>query len=230
MAHGHMSKYCLVPMTTIELIELVGSDFVKNFQAEMDPILQPLRKHIAKGRPLSLGKELWEYAVADAIVGAEWNGAGHSLIDVKIGDEIGIDVKSVSKQTKSTNTTEASMFQNFNQDAKTHFQNNDAKGVWDIHVAGWLTKISTIKEYYLLGIIRDKTSLDCSLCGFKVVNTAINYLTEHCNFTGKSIKISGLADPDFINIRYYNSKSRLEIMFTKKCWTDPNYSLPIYKF
>ena len=119
---------------------------------------------------------------------------------------------------------------NFNQDAKTHFQNSDAEGVWNIHVAGWLTKITTIKEYYLLGIIRDKATLDCSLCGFKVTNTTINYLAEHCNFTGKSIKISGLADPDFINVRYYNSKSRLEIMFTKKCWTDNNYCLPIYKF
>jgi hypothetical protein len=225
-----MSSYCLSPMSVTELNTLVGADFVKNFQAEMDPILQPLRKHIAKGRPLSLGKELWEYAVADAIAGAEWNGAGHSLIDVKISDDIGIDVKSVSKQKKSTNTTEASMFQNFNQDAKQYFENKNSNGVWNIHVAGWLTKISTIKEYYLLGIIRDKATLDCSLCGFKVTNTAVAYLEENCNFTGKSIKVSGLADPDFINIRYYNSKSRLEIMFTKKCWTDSNYCLPIYKF
>jgi hypothetical protein len=225
-----MSSYCLSPMSVTELTTLVGADFVKNFQAEMDPILQPLRKHIAKGRPLSLGKELWEYAVADAIAGAEWNGAGHSLIDVKISDDVGIDVKSVSKQKKSTNTTEASMFQNFNQDAKQYFENKNSNGVWNIHVAGWLAKISTIKEYYLLGIIRDKATLDCSLCGFKVTNTAIAYLEENCNFTGKSIKVSGLADPDFINIRYYNSKSRLEIMFTKKCWTDSNYCLPIYKF
>ena len=225
-----MRSYCLSPMPVTELTTLVGADFVKNFQAEMDPILQPLRKHIAKGRPLSLGKELWEYAVADAIAGAEWNGAGHSLIDVKISDNVGIDVKSVSKQKKSTNTTEASMFQNFNQDAKQYFENKNSNGVWNIHVAGWLTKISTIKEYYLLGIIRDKATLDCSLCGFKVTNTAIAYLEENCNFTGKSIKVSGLADPDFINIRYYNSKSRLEIMFTKKCWTDSNYCLPIYKF
>ena len=225
-----MSKYCLTPMPTTEITALVGVDFVKNFQAEMDPILQPLRKHIAKGRPLSLGKELWEYAVADAIAGAEWNGAGHSLIDVKIGNNIGIDVKSVSKQKKSTNTTEASMFQNFNQDAKTHFQNNNAEGVWNIHVTGWLFKIATVKEYYLLGIIRDKATLDCSLCGFKVTNTAIDYLDENCAFTGKSIKVSGIADSAFINVRYYNSKSRLEIMFTKKCWTDVNYCLPIYKF
>lgn len=225
-----MSSFCLEPMTVTELSALIGKDFVKKFQAEMDPVLQPLRKHIAKGRPLSLGKELWEYAVTDSIPGAEWNGAGHSLIDVKIGNDIGIDVKSVSKESKKKFTAEASMFQNFDQDAKTHFTNGDANGVWDIHVNGWLAKISTIKEYYLLGIIRDKDTLDCSLCGFKVVNTVLPYLQENCVFRNKSIKIFGIADQDFINVRYYNSKSRLEIILTKKCWTDPVYSLPIYKF
>lgn len=225
-----MSLYCINPLKVGELKDLIGQDFVSNFQAEMDPVLLPLRKHIAKGRPLSLGKELWEYAVADAINGAEWNGAGHSLIDVKLGDNIGIDVKSVSKQHRSVNTTEASMFQNFNQDAKTHFTNKDAHGVWNIHVSGWLDKIKQIKEYYLLAIVRDKESLDCSLCGFKATPMDIVFENSKCDFNKASLKLSGLADPNFINIRYYNSKSRLEITFTKKCWTDNNYSLPIYKF
>ena len=39
-----------------------------------------------------------------------------------------------------------------------------------------------------------------------------------------------MADPEFAKVRYYNSKSRLEILFQQKCWTDPNYSFPIYKF
>jgi len=223
-------SYSINPLTVNELTDLIGKDFVSNFQKEMDPVLQPLRKHIALGRPLSLGKELWEYAVADAIDGAEWNGAGHSLIDVRIGSDIGIDVKSVSKQTRSSNTTEASMFQNFNQDAKTHFTNRNSQGVWDIHVAGWLEKIQNIKEYYLLAIVRDKASLDCSLCGFKAENNKLDYLAERCTFNNASMKILDIADPEFINIRYYNSKSRLEITFTKKCWTDKNYALPIYRF
>lgn len=223
-------SYSINPLTVDELTDLIGKDFVVNFQKEMDPVLQPLRKHIALGRPLSLGKELWEYAVADAINGAEWNGAGHSLIDVRIGNDIGIDVKSVSKQTRSSNTTEASMFQNFNQDAKTHFSNRNSQGVWDIHVAGWLDKIQNIKEYYLLAIVRDKESLDCSLCGFKAENNKLDYLAERCTFNNASMKIADIADPEFINIRYYNSKSRLEITFTKKCWTDKNYALPIYRF
>ena len=222
--------YCLVPMTVNEINKLVGKDFVTTFQKRMDNYLAGFREDIKKGRPLSLGKETWEYAVADSIPGADWNGAGHSLIDVKIGDKIGIDVKGVSKQSKSKNTTEASMFQNFNQDAKTHFTNKDAQGVWDIHVEGWLKKLSSVNEYYMLGIIRDKESLDCSLCGFKVANTKSKFITENFSFNNASIKIFGLADTDFVNIRYYNSKSRLEIIFTEKCWSDPKYALPIYKF
>ena len=222
--------FCLTPMTATEISTLVGANFVNTFQAEMDNILAPLRKHIALGRPLSLGKELWEYAVSDSIPGAVWNGAGHSLIDVKIGTDVGIDVKSVSKQEHSKLTTEASMFQNFDQNAKTHFSQKNVQGVWNIHVQGWLNKISTIKEYYMLGIIRDKATLDCVLCGFKVVNNGIS-LQECANrFTSATIKFQGLADTDFVDIHYYNSKSRLEIKFKRKCWTDPSYYLNIYKF
>jgi len=222
--------YCLVPMTVTELTALITPSFIPEFQKRMDGYLNGYREDIKKGRPLSIGKETWEYAVADSIPNADWFGAGHSLIDVKIGNDIGIDVKGVSKQKKSKNTTEASMFQNFNQDAKTHFTNKNAQGVWDIHVSGWLKKLDTVSEYYMLGIIRDKETLDCSLCGFKVSNKTASYLAENISFNNASIKISGLADPDFINIRYYNSKSRLEIIFTEKCWKDPIYALPVYKF
>jgi hypothetical protein len=222
--------YCITPLKTNELVGLVGTDFVERFQAEMDPVLNPLRKHIDQGRPLSLGKELWEYAVADSINKGSWNGAGKSFIDVKIGEDVGIDVKGVSKNEKSKTTTEASMFQNFNQDAKTHFQNRDAEGVWDIHVNGWLNKISEIRDYYILVIIRDKETLNCSLSGFKVMNTGIKYIKENVKFKKASMQLDGLADPKFIDIRYYNSKSRLELLFKKACWTDTNYCLPIYRF
>lgn len=222
--------YCLTPMTKNEISTLVGANFISAFQQEMDNILAPLRKHIALGRPLSLGKELWEYAVSDSIPNAVWNGAGHSLIDVKIGPDVGIDVKSVSKQAKSKQTTEASMFQNFDQNAKTHFTQKNVQGVWNIHVQGWLNKISTIKEYYMLGIIRDKATLDCILCGFKVVNTGITLSECGHRFTSATIKFQDLADPNFVDLHYYNSKSRLEIKFKRKCWTDPNYHLEIYKF
>ena len=222
--------YCLTPMTATEIGTLVGASFVTTFQQEMDSILAPLRKYIAIGRPLSLGKEIWEYAVSDSIPNAVWNGAGHSMIDVKIGKNIGIDVKSVSKQIKSQLTTEASVFQNFNQDAKTAFSQQDTQGVWDIHVQGWLNKISTIKKYYMLNIIRDKDTLDCCLCGFKVANTKISLQESSHRYTNTTIKFQDLVDPEFADIHYYNSKTRLEIKLRKKFWNDPKYHLPIYKF
>lgn len=227
---NHAMTYCLEAMTVTEISTLVGANFTNAFQTEMDSILAPLRKHITKGRPLSLGKELWEYAVSDSIPNAIWNGAGHSLIDVRIGADIGIDVKSVSKQAKSKLTTEASIFQNFNQDAKTHFGNQNTQGVWDIHIQGWLDKISTIKKYYMLGIIRDKATLDCCLCGFKVVSTSSTLAECQHRYTGTTIKFQDLVNPDFADLHYYNSKSRLEIKFKRKCWVDPKYHLPIYKF
>lgn len=223
--------YSFRPLPTTELLDLIGGDFVNQFQQQMDLVIDPLRKHIALGRPLSLGKELWEYAVADSIPGAEWNGAGHSIIDVKIGNDIGIDVKGVSKQVRSKNTTEASMFQNFDQNAKSYFIAGDAQGVWDIHVKGWLSKIAEVKNYYILGIIREKETTDCSLCGFKITPPdKLEYKQELVEFSQSSIKILGLVDPDFASIKYYNSKSRIEIVFKPQCWTNPEYALPIYKF
>ena len=98
----------------------------------------------------------------------------------------------------------------------------------DIHVQGWLDKISTIKKYYMLGIIRDKATMDCSLCGFRVVNVKTS-LDEH-RYTKTTVKFQNLIDPAFAEIHYYNSKTRLEIKLKEKCWTDPKYHLPIYKF
>jgi hypothetical protein len=217
-------------MTVKEIKSLVGKDFVKTFQKEMDEYLAPYRKNVAKGRPLSMGKELWEYAVADSIKGAEWCGAGKSIIDVRIGDNVGIDVKSVSKEQTSTSTTEASMFQSFQEETKAYFNKKDTNSIWNLFVDGWLTKVKSVKEYYLIGIVREKETLNCSLCAFKVVSTNLLYEDTLCNFTKKSMKVSGLADPAFIETRVYSSKTRLEIKFKNKVWQDPNYALPIYKF
>lgn len=222
--------YCITALTKGQLEQLVGPNFVVLFQQKMNTYINAFRDDLAKGRPLCLGKEAWEYAVSDAIQGSDWNGAGHSFIDVKIGNDIGIDVKGVSKVSTSKKTTEASMYQNFNQNAKTAFTNADAEGVWSIHVDGWLSKIKEIKDYYILGIIRDKDTLNCSLCGFKVTDINLKFDPSLISFNKASFWISGISDPDFIDVRYYNSKSRLEILFKEKCWTDQNYHMDIYKF
>lgn len=221
--------YCLEPMTVQEIQALLGKDFPKTFQTEMDLIINPLRKYIAKGYPLALGKEQWEYVVAESIPKAEWCGAGKSIIDVRVQDK-GIDVKGVSKQDKSTATTEASMFQSFQEETKAYFNAKDTQSIWNLFVDGWLKKVKSVKEYYLIGIVREKETLNCSLCCFKVAQTSLLYEDKLCNFTSKSMKVTGLGDPEFIETRVYSSKTRLEIKFKNKVWKDPKYCLQIYKF
>jgi len=221
--------YCIEPMTRSDAQTLLGQNFAEIFQAEMDFIVAPLRKYIDKGFPLALGKEQWEYVVTEAIPNATWCGAGKSLIDVSIGENKGIDVKGVGRGKKSKTTAEASMYQCFDQDAKTFFKNNDPESLWKLYVDGWIDKATKFDEYYLVAIIREKETLNCSVCCFKVTDIRPKFEKDNCRFNRCSIMINGLADPDFIKIRYYNSKSRLEILFQQKCWDDPIYSFPIYK-
>lgn len=223
-------------MTVNEITSLVGKDFVKNFQNEMDLILQPLRKHIAKGRPLSLGKELWEYAVSDAIDGGEWCGAGHSIIDVKIGKDIGCDVKSISHHIAGKMTAEASMYQTFQGGTAELFKNQDTAGLWDLFVNGWIKKVKSMKEYYMLTIVRD-SNLNCSILCFKYNNNVPAYSDTYCSFlteTGKTsdcnLKINCIADPSLMDIRIYKNKTRLELRLKQKIFSDSTFCLPIYKF
>lgn len=222
--------FCLVPMPVDDLKKLVGKDFITNFQAEIDPIILPLRKHIALGRPASMGKELWEYAVADSIVGGNWCGAGKSIVDVSIGEDVGCDVKSV--QIGKTTTTEASMFQPLSEAelASDLFKNKNKQELWKLFVDGWIKKASSIKEYYLLAIFRDRDTFNCSLAGFKVDNISVQYTEEACDFSKKSMKVSSLVDPLLADTKVYIGKTRLELRIKKSIFADPKYSMEIYKF
>jgi len=130
--------FCLTPIPVADLTKLVGTNFITQFQKEIDPVIQPLRKHIALGRPASMGKELWEYAVADSITGGKWCGAGKGIADVSIGTNIGIDVKSV--QTLKTATTEASMYQPLSETelSSEYFKNKDKQQIWNLYVSGYV--------------------------------------------------------------------------------------------
>lgn len=221
-------NYCLVPMTASEIQSLVGPNFIPSFYQEMQPVLAPLIKYIKNGRPASMGKELWEYAVADSIQGAVWSGAGKSIVDVCIGDTTGIDVKSLQKGKKST--TEASMYQYLQVErVAEHFQKQDKQALWDMFVGGWLSKVKSIPNYYLLGIIKDKETLNCHLVGFRAVVKDATYLEESCDFSRESMKVKSLADPALIDIKVYKGKTRMEMRIKDKAYNDPNYSLEIYK-
>lgn len=224
--------FCLTPIPVADLTKLVGANFITQFQKEIDPVIQPLRKHIALGRPASMGKELWEYAVADSIAGGKWCGAGKGIADVSIGTDIGIDVKSV--QTLKTATTEASMYQPLSEteSSSVFFKNQDKQQIWNLYVSGWMKKVSSIKEYYLLAIFRDSDTLNCSLAGFKISNTTLQYLDTACTFSkqNKSMVVTSIIDPTLANVKVYSGKTRLEIRIKEKIFKDPAYTMEIYKF
>lgn len=224
--------FCLTPIPVADLKKLVGVNFITQFQQEIDPVIKPLRKHIALGRPASMGKELWEYAVADSIAGGKWCGAGKGIADVSVGTNIGIDVKSV--QTLKTATTEASMYQPLSEteSSSVYFKNKDKQQIWNLYVNGWMKKVSSIKEYYLLAIFRDSDTLDCSLAGFKIDNTALQFLDTACTFSkqNKSMVVTSIIDPTLANVKVYSGKTRLEIRIKEKIFKDPAYTMEIYKF
>ena len=219
--------YCLEPMTTGELKQLVGQNFEQNFCAEVESVIAPLRKYIDQGRPPSMGKELWEYFVTDSIVGAEWCGAGKGIADVRIGDNISIDVKSL--QYKGSWTTEASLHQRLLTEESTGFYDVfDSKSLFDLLVQGWLNKVRSAGQYYLLAIIRNH-DLECRLVGLKVVNTVITYQAEDITPLKASLVVDKLIDPELAQIKLYRGKTRMEVRFNKKLFADSRYSLPIYK-
>jgi hypothetical protein len=225
-----MSNYFLKPMSVDETKTLVGENFIKNFQTEMDEYLAPYRKNVKRGRPLSMGKELWEYAVADSIDGGEWCGAGKGIADVSIGDDIRCDVKSVQNNGKIT--TEASMFQPLSENvtASEYFKNKNSNGLWNVYVDGWLKKVKSVKEYYLLFIVRDRVTLNCRLGAFTITDNNVVYNKDQCKFLTASMQIETLADPSLVEIKVYNSKTRLEIKVKEKFFDDPKYCYQIYQF
>jgi hypothetical protein len=215
-------------MTVSEIQQLVGLTFADTFHNEVKKVLAPLRKYIDQGRPPSMGKELWEYLVTDSIPGAEWCGAGKGIADVRIGENASIDVKCLQQSGKQT--TEASLYQKLlKDDTAGYYKGFDKESLWKLLVEGWIKKIKSVNQYYLLAIIRDKETLQCSLIGFKVQDTGIEYDPDFFEATTASMKVKCLIDPEFAQIKIYRGKTRMEIRFMKKLYANPAYSLPIYK-
>jgi hypothetical protein len=219
----------ITPLKVEETKRLLGDSFISTFQSEMNSIIDPLRKYLKRGFPLSMGKELWEYVVADSIQNATWNGAGNSVADVLLSNGHGIDVKTVGRSGNSKISGEASMLQSFDQENKKHFREQNGQALWENYVGGWYKKVSAFEKYYLIGIIRQKETLDCTLIMFEVTNSPPIFSEDKFDFLNKSGKLYDLVDPNFAKIRYTNSKSRIEIQFKEPSWTDPEYCLPIFR-
>ena len=97
----------------------------------------------------------------------------------------------------ASKTTESSMFQTFKDETKKHFNENNKESLWNLFVEGWFEKTKSIKNYYLMVIIREKETLDCSLCCFKVNDILLKYSQDLCNLDGKTMKIDGIVNQDY---------------------------------
>ena len=75
-----------------------------------------------------------------------------------------------------------------------------------------------------MAIIRDKKTLDCSLCCFRVNDVQINYSPNLCKLNTKTMKVDGIVNGDYADILVYSSKTRLEIKFKRKLWLTKSHS------
>ena len=111
------------------------------------------------------------------------------------------------------------------------FETKNSLGLWTTYVDGWFKKVSSITEYYLLIIVRDKITNACSIGAFKVdKNVKLNYNVTECKFNSKTMVIDSLADPELLDIKIYDTKTRMEIKVKEKFYNDPNYCYQIYDF
>ena len=201
------------PVPVEEHADLLGEDFSQCFAKEMHEYYAPFAN---KGRPIQISKETWEYAVADAIPGGEWVGAGKNVIDVST-PKINIDVKGLSCSSLKSYSTEASILQNNkleNDNFASLFENNDFTGLKDMFVEPLADKIKKTNNLYVLCAIRHKQAqdkFDVYYCLYKV--------TEHYNDTfvndmfmdaKRSVRVP-MIDSEYGKTYLYIPKRRLEI-------------------
>ena len=193
--------------------ELLGKNFNEIFTQEMSEFYAPFLK---PNRKLTLSKECWEYAVADAIPNGEWAGAGKSVIDVVAGD-ISIDVKGLSCNNYTGETTEASILQNHqskhDNTYMVFFEQSNFEGLYDIYVQSLLDKMKDIDNMYLFCATRQKKSLEVFYSLLKVVPSQLTkreFIACMHRHKDRSVNVP-LINPKYGRTYIYMPKRRLEI-------------------
>jgi hypothetical protein len=202
------------PVSICKHDNILGVDFNTKFATEMHSYYAPF---VAKNRDIQVAKETWEYAVADSIVGANWCGAGHNVVDVKtpIAD---IDVKGISNNDmeKYKLTTEASFLQNNKQKndgfAKL-FEQKKYNSLKKMFVDPLATKIKGTNNLHLLGIIREKDKRKvyyCLLAITSLVMSEEDFISKMKVEGTRSVSIP-LIDEKYGKTYIYIPKRRLEL-------------------
>jgi hypothetical protein len=207
-----MIKFTPVPISEHDVI--LGVDFNKKFAEQMQSYYKPF---IDKGRDIQVAKETWEYAVADSIVGANWCGAGHNVVDVKT-PTADIDVKGISNNDmeKYKLTTEASFLQNNKQKndgfAKL-FEQKKYNSLKKMFVDPLATKIKGTNNLHLLGIIREKNKRKVYYCLLEIKSLEISekdFISKMILDGKRSVSIP-LIDEEYGKTYIYIPKRRLEL-------------------
>jgi len=201
------------PVPVQEHDELLGSDFSNRFGEEMQVYYAPFAN---KGRPIQISKETWEYAVADAIPGGEWKGAGKNVIDVST-PTINIDVKGLSCGSLKSTSTEASILQNnkLSSDNFTSlFSKSDFTGLNEMFVEPLANKVRKAGKLYVLCAIRHKLAndkFDVYYCMYKVEEkTNKQFINEMYMDAKRSVSVP-MIDPTYGKTYLYIPKRRLEL-------------------
>lgn len=206
-----MINYSPVPIS--EHADLLGEDFANRFADEMKVYYAPFAN---KGRPIQISKETWEYAVADAVPGGEWKGAGKNVIDVST-PKINIDVKGLSCGSLNSFSTEASILQNNKLESDNFtqlFENAEFSLLKDMFVKPLQEKIKKAGKLYVLCAIRHKKGkdkFDVYYCLYKVTECEIEDFEEQMYMDAKRSVRVPMIDSVYGKTYLYIPKRRLEI-------------------
>ena len=198
------------PVPVGEHEALLGKNFAERFAEEMYEYYNPFLK---KGRVIQIAKETWEYAVADAIPGGDWVGAGKNVIDV-IAPNLQIDVKGLSCATMTNTTTEASILQNNkleNDNFAKLFEASDFKGLKEMFVDPYEEKIKSTENLHILCSIREKKAQKVHYCLLKALQIEEDNFLDNMYMDAKRSVSVPMIDPKYGKIYLYIPKRRLEI-------------------
>lgn len=201
------------PVPLEEHADLLGEDFANKFADEMKVYYAPFAN---KGRPIQISKETWEYAVADAIPGGEWVGAGKNVVDVST-PKINIDVKGLSCGSLNSFSTEASILQNNKLESDNFtqlFENAEFSSLKDMFVKPLQEKIKKAGKLYVLCAIRHKKGkdkFDVYYCLYKVTECEIEDFEEQMYMDAKRSVRVPMIDSEYGKTYLYIPKRRLEI-------------------
>jgi hypothetical protein len=202
--------YKIIPTPHSEYDGILGKNFNNNFVEIMKSFYKPFYEY---NIPVDISKTVMEQVVSHSIVGGQWVGAGHNVVDVSTPMH-DIDVKCVSSNNLRGLTTEASYLQN-NKEENDHFNelfnSCDYNALKKMFVDPLDEKVKSTKNLQLLSIIRDKNKQEIYYTLLSVVNSDLTEkeFIEQMFMVGRGVQIP-MIDKRVGKTEIYKPKRRLE--------------------